>query len=370
MRHSDFTHEAQVARRPHTVAPALSSARVVMVSHVWQPQLPGSDAGLSNIIRDTTKVLRRNGVQAESWAVKDAEGLMARLEAEDWRAARPITHVVINPPLAYHQPKMFHEMVGRWVDVEFVQLNHSGLAYISINPNAFEVIRDLLDLESAVHNFRVAGNNVRYTSWVGNAFGREALYLPNLYDTESYSNPVVARTSYDPLRIGSFGEARPWKNQLIAAEAALALARRMGVSLELYVNKERWKNTPAQQQADSRAQLFKDIPNVKLIELPWQPWAKFRRTIAGMDVLFSPSFDETFLCVCADGIAEGVPSVVTGAVEWCPSQWMCEPWDPASVAHVGAALLHGKLGAVHDGRRALDAYVRTGVQHWCEYLTH
>jgi hypothetical protein len=352
------------------MAPHLASVRLIHVTHTWQPELPGSDAGLSNIIRDTMKVLRRGGVQSESWQVKDAQHLMARLEAEDWRSSRPITHVIVNPPLAYDHPKMFHEMAYRWSDVEFVQLNHSGLAYISINPNAFEVIRDLLSLEMATHNVFVAGNNRRYTSWIGSAFGRDALYLPNLYDTESYINPVTSRPSYDPVRIGSFGEARPWKNQLIAAQAALALARSMGVSLELYVNKERWaNNASSQQQVDARRQLYSGLPSAKLIEVPWDAWPKFRKIVGTMDLLLSPSFDETFLCVCADGIAEGVPSVITGAVEWCPQHWMAEPWDPASIASVGASLLHGKIKAVHDGRQALNAYVKTGVQHWIDYLT-
>lgn len=369
MRTTDFDSEHPVNRRPHAVAPHIASVRLVLVNHIWQPQLPGSDAGLSNIIRDTMKVLRRSGIQTESWGVRDAQHLMARLEAEDWRSQRPVTHIVVNPPLAYNNPKMFHELSSRWTDVEFVQLNHSGMAYISINPNAFEVIRDLLSLEMATHNFRVAGNNVRYTSWIGSAFGKEALYLPNLYDTESYVNPVIARPFNDPVRIGSFGEARPWKNQLIAAEASLALARRLGVRLELYVNKERWPNTPSQQQADSRAQLFSRLPNAKLITVPWDAWPMFRRIVGSVDVMFSPSFDETFCCVCADGIAEGIPSVVTGALEWCPKTWMCEPWDPASIASVGISLLHNKVGAVHDGRQALNAYVKSGIQHWMEYLT-
>ena len=40
-------------------------------------------------------------------------------------------------------------------------------------------------------------------------------------------------------------------------------------------------------------------------------WPRFRDIVRTMDLLFSPSFDETFCVVCADGIAEGVPSVVT-----------------------------------------------------------
>lgn len=369
MRTPDFSNEASVSRRPHTVAPALASVRLILIYHIWTPQLPGSDAGLSNIIRDTMKVLRRAGVHCEAWGVKDATQLMLKMESDVWKTTRPITHMVINPPLGYDHPKMFHQLVSRWPDIEFISLNHSGMAYLSINNNACEVIRDLLDLEMAVHNMFVAGNNPRYTSWIESTFGKPALLLPNLYDTESYVNPITSKCNYDPVRIGSFGEARPWKNQLIAAEAALALARRLGVPLELYVNQERWPNTPSQQQANARAQLYANLPNVKLKTVPWQPWSKFRRVVQSMDIMFSPSFDETFCCVCADGIAEGVPSVVTGAMEWCPREWFAEPWEWADIVSRGMSLLQDRVGSVHAGRQALNLYVKNGLATWIEYLT-
>jgi glycosyltransferase involved in cell wall biosynthesis len=315
------------------------------------------------------KVLRRAGVHCEAWPIKDDQQLMAKLESEVWHSSRPVTHVVINPPLGYQHPKIFHELSSRWPDIEFIQLNHSGQAYMSINPNAFEVIRDLLNLEMSTHNVFVAGNNTRYTTWIESAFGKPALYLPNLYDTSSYTNPVTARSNADPIRIGSFGEARPWKNQLIAAQAALAIGRRLGVRLELFVLKERWPNTPSQQQADAREQLFAHLPSARLVTLPWEAWPKFRKTVADMDIMLSPSFDETFCCVCADGIAEGVPSVVTGAMEWCPRNWMAEPWEWADIASRGIALLHNRIAAVYDGRQALDTYVKNGLQLWIDYLT-
>ncbi|HKN69990.1 MAG TPA: hypothetical protein VJX30_03100 [Terriglobales bacterium] len=368
MRYPDFSNEQPSARRPHPVAPSLATVHAILVYHLWQPTLPGSDAGLSNIILDTTKVLRREGVHCEAWSVKNAEHLMSRLESQDWTNPRPITHVIINPPLGYHHPKMFAQLSQCWPDVEFVLLNHSGMSYVSINPGAFTVIRDLLDLEMATHNVLVAGNNSRYTSWIASAFGHDALLLPNLYDTDSYVNPVPKRSDYDPVRIGSFGEARPWKNQLIAAEAALAMGKQLGVRLELYVLQERWPDTPSGQQADARSQLFANLPGARLITLPWEAWPKFRRTIAAMDVMFSPSFDETFCCVCADGIAEGVPSVVSGAMEWCPANWMADPWQWSDIVSRGVALLHDKVAAVHAGRQALDAYVKNGIRCWTEYL--
>jgi hypothetical protein len=87
-----------------------------------------------------------------------------------------------------------------------------------------------------------------------------------------------------------------------------------------------------------------------------------------MDLLFSPSFDETFCVVAADGIAEGVPSVVTGALEWTPPSWWCKPYDPASVANVAMGLLHDRH-AIHEARKALVRHVNDGVSRWIDYLT-
>jgi hypothetical protein len=178
---------------------------------------------------------------------------------------------------------------------------------------------------------------------------------------------VVARRDPDPLRVGCFGAGRPWKNQLVAAQAALAMARRLGVRLELYVNTGHWDTNG--QHAKGRRQLF-GHPTAQLFEVPWNTWTRFRQTVSGMDLLISPSFDETFCVICADGVAEGVPSVVTAAMDWTPVSWWChQPHDQASVAAIGMALLHDRVAAVYDGRERLREYVELGVHQWIEYLT-
>jgi glycosyltransferase involved in cell wall biosynthesis len=367
MRTPDFTNESTAARRPHHAAPSLASVRVILASELMGQPLPGcSDAGLAVTVNGTARVLRRAGVHAEAWKVTGADQLMERLEADSWRAARPITHVVINNP-RFIPPQKFAEMAGKHADTEFVQLNHSGLAYLSIDDRGVRNIKRVMEMETAMHNVRVAGNNKRFTKWLNGNFGSDHVLLPNLYDIETFRNPVVARRDYDPLRVGSFGAGRPWKNQLVAAEAALTMARRLGVQLELHVNTGHWDTDGKHNEA--RKELFEELPGSRIVEVKWDAWPKFRRTVGSMDLLMSPSFDETFCVVCADGIAEGVPSVVTGAMEWAPRTWWAdEPWDQASVAHVGMALLHNRVGAIHDGRQELADYVETGTRKWIDYL--
>lgn len=366
MRTPDFTHEDVVARRPHHVAPSVASAHIILVSELMgQPKPAGSAAGLDVTVNNTAKVLRRAGVQVDIWTVRDAGELIQKLEVADWRT-RPITHVIVNNP-RFIPPDKFAEMAGKRGDVEFVQLNHSGLAYLSIDDWGVFNIKAVLDLETALHNVRVAVNNPRNQRWLNGNFGVNALLLPNLYDTESFRNPIPSRSNHDPLRVGSFGAGRPWKNPEIAVEAAMTMARRLGVNLELYVNSGHWDT--GGKQAAARDQLLLDVPWAKVIQIGWQVWPKFRRTVAAMDILLSPSFDETFCVVCADGIAEGVPSVVTGAMEWTPQTWWAQqPWDQESVAFVGMALLHDTPGAIHAGRQALTEYVESGTRKWVEYL--
>lgn len=364
MRHSDFAHEQQTGRRPHNTAPTLSTVRAVFVIRSYDPQPAGSESGLGVTTYGTMRVLQRHGVHCEGWSVPGAAPLIARLEADN--SLRPITHVIINTP-NFALPVEIGEMARRWPTIDFVQLNHTGLAYLCIDDNGPQRIRETLHLQQALGNVRVAGNNPRF-AWFGEAYGPKPLILPNLYDYETFVDPVTQRQIHDVVRVGSFGENRPWKNQQIAAMAALSIARRLGVRLELYVNADRWEQTWGFSRA--RAELLDDHASARLIAVPWSPWSKFRQIVRTMDICLHPSFDETFCCVVADGIAEGVPSVVTSAMEWAPPSWMArDPHDPASVAAVGLSLLHSRIAVVQEGRVALREFVDRGVRRWIDYFT-
>ena len=357
--------EGAVARRPHHVNPALESIRVVLVIKNFAA-IPGvCHIGLGVTALNTMKVLRKHGVHVETWSAQTFAELKKRLMTAKGSRNRPITHVMISSP-AWIQPADFGWLSFTYPEIEFVQLNHSGTAYLSIDKFGIRNIREVIDLQLATHNVRVAANNPRVTQWMSQAFGFDALLLPNLYDTDSFVHPLTTRRDHDPIRIGSFGAGRPWKNQLTAAEAAVQLARRLNVNLELYVNTMRPDG--GERMIESRKELFHHLPGTKLIEVPWALWPKFRRIVATMDLLFSPSFDETFCVVAADGIAEGVPSVTTPALEWTPSNWWCEPWDPSSVVRVAMGLLHDR-NTVHDARQKLIKFVNNGVHDWIHYLT-
>lgn len=366
------------ARRPHNVNPAISSARVILAVKNFA-SIPGvCHIGLGVTATCTLKVLRRNGVRVEAWSLPTKRGdpdyefreLRRRLDEERKADCKgidpPITHVIVSAP-SWIQPSQFGTLCFQFPEIEFVQLNHSGCSYLSIDKFGIRNIRQCIDLEMATHNMRVAGNNPRFTEWASKTFGFDCLLLPNLYDTESFVNPIPPRKLGGTLRIGSFGAGRPWKNQLVAAEAAVQLARAMGVKLELWVNSKRPDG--GERMIESRMELFDNLPGCKLVNVPWARWPRFRDITATMHLLFQPSFDETFNVVTADGIAEGVPSVTDSSIEWTPQSWWCRPEDPTSLVNVGTHLL-ADHNAVFPARVQLQQYVNAGIGRWLDYLLH
>jgi hypothetical protein len=355
--------------RPHDVAPAIEGARVVLVIKNFS-SIPGvCHIGLGVTAANTQKVLRRAGIQAEVWSVNKTKTaseakLLWQLLARQEHAHRPITHVVISSP-AWIQPIDFHHLAMRWPNTTFVQLNHSGCAYLSIDKYGIRNIRAVASLAEQFHNVRVAANNERVAKFIS-ALGTDCLLLPNLYDTESFINPATPQRLGNTLRVGSFGASRPWKNQLCAAEAAVMTAKALGCNLELYVNSKRPDG--GERMIESRAELFHGLPHGKLVDVPWASWPTFRDISARMHLLLQPSFDETFNVCTADGIAEGVPSVTSNALEWTPTSWWAHPEDPSDIMRVGIGLLHAPSHAVSEGRTLLKKYVQTGLIRWKEWL--
>lgn len=367
MRTPDFSNELPVPRRPHNVAPALASVRLVLIAHQWRPRAPGSDAGLSIIVNSTMRVLRRAGIECECWPARDAKDIAEQLDTDRWESSRPVTHVVINT-YGFLGAEETAQLSMRFRNIEFVNLNHSGQSFLQIDPPANRNIKKIIKLQLSTHNVRAAGNSLVFKEFARDDFGADVLYLPNLYDVTGFRADFTERRhSPNPIRIGTFGATRPAKNQFVALHAALGMARHLDVPLEWHVNGQRFDSEPSALM--SRRQFLEGNPRAALVEHPWQTWADFRAVVEAMDVLLMPSFDETFCCVVADGIAVGVPSVTTAAMPWTPRHWWCEPHDPASVKRVGLSLVYDRATAAREGREALAAFVRDGTRYWIDYLT-
>jgi hypothetical protein len=359
---------------PHLVYPQPETVRVILACKNFAA-IPGvSHIGLGVTATTTMKTLRRNGINAEAWACKDAKDLADKLVIDhaQHHSLRhpPITHVIVSAP-SWVEPENFHGMCLAYPNVEFVQLNHSGCAFLSIDRNGIKNIRACLDLSVMLHNMRVAGNNPRFVDWINRTFdiGIGCLLLPNLYDVQSFVKPYVwPRPHGHVIKIGSFGAWRPWKNQLNAAMAAVQIANSLGVELELYINTGRMEShIGGQRLGESRQELFENLRGHKLVEVPWERWAKFRHTVGQMHLLLQPSFSETFNVVSADGIAQGVATVGSAAIEWLPRRWMADTDDPSDIARVGLYLLNDRH-AIEDARHELVKYAFFGLDRWKRYL--
>jgi hypothetical protein len=86
-----------------------------------------------------------------------------------------------------------------------------------------------------------------------------------------------------------------------------------------------------------------------------------------MNLLATPSYTESFNMVTADGIAEGVASVVSDAIEWAPPDWVAPSDDVSAIARVARRLLTDPH-AVDEGQAVLRAYVRRGTDMWKSFL--
>jgi hypothetical protein len=86
-----------------------------------------------------------------------------------------------------------------------------------------------------------------------------------------------------------------------------------------------------------------------------------------MHLLLQPSYTESFNVVTADGVAEGVASVVSDAIDWAPDSWKAPVDDANAMARVGLKLL-GSRWAARQGLAALKAHNRRAIQAWREFL--
>ena len=71
--------------------------------------------------------------------------------------------------------------------------------------------------------------------------------------------------------------------------------------------------------------------------------------------------------VTADGVAEGVPSVVSDAIDWAPEDWKANVDDVMDIARTGRRLLLDTRSA-GEGRATLESYVNSGVHAYRHYL--
>ena len=260
--------------------------------------------------------------------------------------------------------RLVHEMM----DIQFAVLVHSNIAFLQVESNGIRLLREAVDLElSSVGNFNVAANSRSGVRGMEDAWESPATYLPNLYYLDNTVRTHRPKWSGGTLRIGAFGAMRPLKNPTTSAFAALAIATNLGTNLEFHINVGRNDGGWADRLVKSVDAIFDGLPNAVVVKNPWDAWAGFRKQVRHMHLLLQPSFTESFNVVTADGVAEGVASVVSDVIEWAPNHWKSSPDDTNAIARVGRTLLSDSHSG-SDGAAALTAHNCDGVRQWIAWL--
>jgi hypothetical protein len=330
-----------------------------------------SHIGLGVSAGNTCKVLEREGIHCEVWPAQTAAELKAKLERE-FQNPYPISHVVVSAPWI---PILdWQSILQKWHRIHFAVNVHSNIGFLQADSNGVANMAGCVALEKSYPNFRLSANNRTFGKWINDTHACPCQYLPNLYylhELSGRSRPMFGNTgpgAGGTLQIGCFGAIRPLKNGMSAAAAAIQVARSMRCKLEFWVSNGRAEGG-GEGVLRAMQQLFPSGPNPqeRIIRSTWAPWPEFRATIGSMHLLMQPSYTESFNMVTADGIAEGVPSVVSSAIDWVPSHWMADADDVAEIARVGRYLLTDPHAAA-EGREALENYVQDGIMAWKRYL--
>lgn len=330
--------------------------RVVLAYKNFAANRAVSHIGLGVTALNAAKSLRDVGIAADVWAIVGAADLTARLRQSE------ASHVVISAP--WIQTPDLARMCADFPETQFAVNCHSNLGFLQADPNAMRLVREGLDLRRTTWNFRMAANCVRLARWVEAAYGSPCLCLPNMYHLEG-ARPK--RKPYDrgTLRIGAFGATRALKNLLTAAGAALQIANAMRADLEFWISSGR--NEGAGPVIDALRQMMTGVPHAKVVENGWQTWPQFRQTVRHMHLLLQPSYTESFNVVTADGAAEGVPSVVSDAIEWAPDNWKAKVDDAGDIARVGQKLVKSRFAA-SAGYSALVKHNQFALSQWREFF--
>jgi hypothetical protein len=315
-----------------------------------------SHIGLGVTALNSAKSLRAAGVNADVWPIVSAAELSARLRTT------PASHVVISAP--WIQTTDLARMCAEFKETQFAVTCHSNLGFLQADPSAMRLLREGLELRRTNWNFQMAANSRRLANWAHAAYGIPCALLPNLYHLDA-ANPKRERWSGGTLRIGVFGAMRILKNLMTAAGAALEIANAKRADLEFWISSGRSEG--AGSVLDAVRQMLNGLPHVKLVENGWQPWPQFRRTVRHMHLLMQPSYTESFNVVTADGVAEGVPSVVSEAIDWAPDNWKAPVDDAHAMARVGQGLLTSRW-AQRQGWNALKAHNKRALAAWSEFV--
>jgi hypothetical protein len=341
-------------------------ARILIVYKSPQADNPSAcHAGLGVTAANMAEVLNEHGIHAEAVPVIDGYYIRNGLRANKWPG---VTNLIMCAP--FFDTAFLRALCTEFPRVQFAVTFHSNVGFLGVDNWSTGVLGEQLALQDHIANFRVAGNCEKFCEAVREAFCTDCSLLPNLYFLHGPIERKRPLWSHgEPLRIGAFGATRVLKNLPTAAWAAQILANQLNADVEFWVSSGRAEGAGSGNVIAGIHQLYRhNAARIRLVEAPWADWLEFRRrTVRRMHLMLQPSFTESFNGVTADGIAEGVPSVVGKAIDWVPSKWIANPDDAVDIARAARGLLRDK-NAARDGYRALAKHNDCAIKAWRSFL--
>jgi hypothetical protein len=318
-----------------------------------------SHIGLGVAALNIAKVLRKHGIMADVFPVLSALDIATRLKADP-----TITHVVISAAWI-QSADLAGTLLRAFPNVEFAVNVHSNVGFLQADTNGVKLIRQYIDLEQGSLNFRISANSRKGVLWLRTAYQCPATYLPNLYYLDYSVLPTRPLWNGGTLYIGAFGAQRILKNLMSAAGAALEIANWLKADVKFYMNSGRADG--GNSVTNSIAAMLSGVGNITLVQVNWNAWPQFRDTVRQMHLLMSVSYTESFNMVTADGVAEGVPSVVSDAIDWAPNYWKAPVDQTSEIARVGRQLISDP-NAAKDGLTSLEQHNKDGFAAWCQLV--
>jgi hypothetical protein len=329
-----------------------------------------SHKGLGCTSMNIQKWLQAKNIHCDVWSIAGGDDLENQIEKDKRlnHSSPAITHISIQAP--WIPAPWMRGLSQQYPKIKFSVICHSNIGFLQAESNAIKLSREYADLALEQHNFFCAGNSIGFVRAIKNAWNRKAILLPNLYYLDELSHPNRKLWNGGVLRIGLFGATRVQKNFFSACVAALQIGNEMKAQLEIHMNGGR-TDMPGTRDIvlEAAKAATNGLPSVKLVLVPWiNSWPDFRKMVQSMHLLMQPSYTESFNNITADGIAEGVPSVVSkGVIHWAPEYWQASPDDFSDIARVGRHLLLDQYAA-RDGLECLHDYNQNAWGHWQRWL--
>lgn len=200
---------------------------------------------------------------------------------------------------------------------------HSKTGFLVNEGEALHMIQDYHEISKSFPKFTISGNNLDFINEIFSSLKIKLDYLPNIYPFNFYNN-TPKDTNKRILDIGCFGALRPFKNQVIQAQAAIKFANDMKQDLNFHINGDRQEQR-GENVYKNLVNLFKNQKNHHLISHDWSNHILFLHLVRKMDIGMQVSFNESFNIVAADFVSQGVPIVGSDEIKFLLPFYQAEP---------------------------------------------